>query len=279
MRTRGGGKAYYSTFNAVAMKLVPYFCFLLLFCSCQPEPYNEHVLLHLKGEVKEMITKRYRAKQEAGKLIKGRLVSRQIDRAKYYEYEGVPTHSKVVFDEEKNMKEVHIFDRDGELRVRSVMEDTLFRIYDAQDKPIGRIVMDDRLYAKNIAVYDLQDNVMQSSVINYTNPSTFDRVWKEYNAKEELLYTLVYEYDAANGTDYIQTIVDTEHYKGSLRSGSERIYYDENHHPKRVEIEEGSHSKTIHISYDLDEVGNWVRAVEAIDGEPQRIVERELVYY
>ncbi len=268
------------------MPYVPLFVGLFLLgglCSCDAErPHNDHTELYLKGWVKELYTKRYKALHKDGKIVKGRPISRNLDGDLLYEYEGLPTNSKAVFDAQQIMTDLYTYDRNNRLEQRIEMMDTLFKMYTADGTYFAKIVLDDRWLPHRMDVYYASGELLEHTAMTYEykNGQPYKHIYKEYNAEGALNATTHYEYDAQQRPIVVDRRVEgLSHHRQQKERKVESITYDANSHPIKVSIEEAGNNQTIDIEYLLDEQGNWVQATERIDGHPHRIIERKIVYY
>lgn len=251
-----------------------------LLCSCQAEPHNDHVDLHLKGKVKELRLKRYKAVEKSGRIAKGRQVSRTLDKPQLYEYEGLPANSKVSFGEDKAMDTLEMYDSKDELVSKVLLQDTVFQMYNREGLLGANVVVDDRWYPKKMSVYRGTGELLEYTLIEYAEDNPLNRIHREYNKEGQLMAETRYEYDEQERLKRVDTQVNQRSYHRLKKEHKiETITYDKHNHPATVTIDNGSNTQVIKIEYILDEQGNWVQSIEYVNGKPSRFIERTLVYY
>lgn len=251
-----------------------------LLSSCQAEPHNDHVDLHLKGKVKELRIKRYKAIEKSGRIAKGRQVSRTLDKPQLYEYEGLPANSKAYFGEDKEMQSLEIYDAKDELVSKVYLKDTIFEMYGPTGILGANVVVNDRWYPSKMTVYRASGELIEYTLIEYDKKDKLDRIHREYNKDGELMAETKYDYDDKGRIAVIETQVNQRSYHRLKEEHKiETITYDKHDHPSQVTIDDGRNTQVINIEYILDEHNNWVQSIEYINGKPSRFIERTLVYY
>lgn len=257
-----------------------FFFVLVTMSSCQSK-YNDHIDLHLKGQVKELRMKRYKVENRGGEWSKGRLVSRTLDQPQIYEYEGLPANSRVLFNAQKEITTVENYNNQDELYSRILFKDTIFEMYSGDTTWLANVVVDDRWSPSSIKVYAADGALLGNTIITYHDPEhPLDRTHEEYNQEGELAARAIYKYDDQERLIVVDnTVFQQTHFHIKEEHTIESISYDEHNHPKQVTLENGPNIKVIDITYLLDEHNNWVQSIESIKGKPSRWIERTLVYY
>lgn len=252
----------------------------MLLSSCESTVYSDHNELHLKGQVKELRFKRYKAEDQGGKIIKKRLYSKALDRPQKYEYERLPTNCKLYFGRDKNITEFQILDAADQLQSKIVYKDTIFENYKADGSLMGRVLTNNRQRPTLIRTYNAQGELFNRIEITYNQEGHLDCTHREYNAAGMLGATVIYKYNKTGLLTDIETRSNQDtYYHPEKNVRVEKIKYDEYNYPSEITIDEGGVIDVINIVRKLDERNNWIQSIEYLNGKPERYLERELVYY
>lgn len=249
-----------------------------LLSSCQSE-YNDHVSLHLKGRVKELRVRQYKAKEQGGKIQKMRLVSYKLDGPNVYGYDELPINCKVQFDEQKAISVLDVYDNTDQLHYTMHYKDTIWDLLMPNQKLMRQVHMDDRWRPHYKNTYTPSGALFNTTRIAYDKEESLSAVHKEYNGKNELLGITEYVYEKELLQQVKTTTIKTNRLYADKPFRVEKIKYDACQHPSEVIIDEGGVIKVITMEYTLDKQHNWTQAVEYVNGKAKRLVERTLVYY
>lgn len=249
-----------------------------LLSSCQSER-NDHTALHLKGKVKELRVRRYKAQEQAGKIQKMRLISYTLDGPQMYEYDNLQPNCKVQFDEHQAISVLDVYDNTDKLHYTILHKDTIWELSMPNKKLMGKVRMDNRWRPHYMNTYMPSGELVHSTIITYEQEEGLSAVHKEYNAKKELVGVTEYDYE----DKLLKYVKKQTKRTGQLYSDKpfriEKIEYNDYEHPSKVIIDEGGIIKVITIEYTLDAQDNWTQAIEYVNGKAKQFVERELVYY
>ena len=266
------------------MKLIFFYLFLLLLLvSCQSK-YNEYTVLQLNGQVKEIITKRYKAVEKFGEVTKGKLVWRSLEDAQEYEYEILPANSRVVFDNNGLMQELTIYSGDNELLSKLLFKDTIFDFYDRRGDLVGKMIGDDRLFPDEMNIYNEEGQLVEKIKVTYDKQAKLNKVLESYDGDGDWLSTTSYTYDKDGRLIKVSTEEKTysRYYRDRDEKNTiklETLLYEKGQYPSKVTLEEDGNIEVRDISYTLDDKNNWIESIEYIDGKPKYFIERKLVYY
>ncbi len=249
-----------------------------LLSSCQTER-NDHTKLHLKGKVKELRVRRYKAEEQAGKIEKKRLVSYALDGPQVYEYDDLPPNCKVQFDEHQAISVLEVYDNTDQLHYTILHQDTIWELSMPNKKKMGQVKMDNRWRPHYRNTYMPSGALTHSTIITYKQEEGLSAVHKEYNNKKELIKVIEYDYEQELLRQVKTTTKKKSRFYPDKPFRIEKIKYDDYEHPSEVIIDEGGVIKVITIEYTLDKQKNWTQAIEYVNGKTKQLVERELVYY
>lgn len=253
---------------------------LIVWSGCESPVYTDHKELHLKGPVKELHFKRYKAQEEGGQIVKKRLYSNTLDRPQKYEYERLPTNCQLYFGRDKNITTLQLLDGADQPKSKIVYRDTIFENYKADGTFMGRVVTNSRQRPTLIRTYNATGVLFNRIEITYDQEGRMDCTHREYNAEGKLAATVLYQYNEAGLLIRVETHSNQDsHYHPKKDVRVEKIKYDEYNHPSEITIDEGGVIDVIKIMRRLDNRNNWVQAIEYLNGKPERFLERELVYY
>lgn len=276
------------------MKRVLFLISLITFVTSCSKQQKFLSMFEVNGNVKSIRTTVYKAVEKFGEVIQGDIISDE------------EMNKLITFDENGNIKEISIFNKNGDLEKKSIyvygVDNKVLRInkYDGYGNENGKTVYSYNEYGKEIEIIDYD----RIGKVNYTQKNEWegDKIIKnqfineysdgKYNINEydgnTLVKTVTYDKSGKKTGEYIEyenekikrlvnpdfAISLSYNDKGICSSIVNGRLYDLNTY-----IWSGGNSYV--FEYEYDENGNWIRKVEKQKDsqKAERIFVREIEYY
>lgn len=276
------------------MKRVLFLISLITFVTSCSKQQKFLSMFEVNGNVKSIRTTVYKAVEKFGEVIQGDIISDE------------EMNKLITFDENGNIKEISIFNKNGDLEKKSIyvygVDNKVLRInkYDGYGNENGKTVYSYNEYGKEIEIIDYD----RIGKVNYTQKNEWegDKIIKnqfineysdgKYNINEydgnTLVKTITYDKNGKKTGEYIEyenekikrlvnpdfAISLSYNDKGICSSIINGRLYDVN-----TFIWSGGNSYV--FEYEYDEKGNWIRKVEKQKDsqKAERIFVREIEYY
>jgi hypothetical protein len=251
----------------------------------------------LRGAIKTLHQYTYNSIEKDGILEKAAL-SDDGHQAYIFERSGhlleTVTYNK---DETYRLKTVHKYDEKHNLLQSLTMNESA--------KQLTKIVYkcDDNNFTKEAITYDENNKMIQKVEYNYNEHKNCNSQYIYVGEWEDLTKVILMSYDVLD-----KMILQYEEFFHTNKIITKDYTYDEAGRELRCEIREGERQELLTLmiettyddmgnaieiketalnkklsittyKYEYDEKGNWIKAYYSINNKPEKIIERQIVYY
>ena len=264
--------------------------FAWMSCTGSQKPQTDWDAYELKGKVKTLTTKRYKAREAFGEITKGELSSTEVISftkdgkiehrlsTYYYEDEKSEYESFYTYTDKKSIMEEYYNDdftgklitfytdwgaRQSETSYDNSGDETWMTEYIYDDK--HRLIERNFYYDKELSSREKNYKYTEKGLV---------KSYKSYNNEGELTETSYYEYDE-KGREIECTVENDE------REVSYSIVkaYNEEGYQSLHKFISSYYKNTEEYTYEYDKIGNYIVKNEMTKGGDSYINERTIVYY